>query len=197
MPLFGVKHARAMHMQGQHLGVFELISGLGLHIVPIGARRGFSIAHHEGQLKHLHTGEPPGGVARKRPDDVGHAVLDLLIELRWRAAQLHGRVALKLDATAGFQLDPAHPGFVHVEPNIRLGGHEGVELQGDGLLGPNRQARRRQGHRGHRLNQPATAHHASFQKLPATLYAAKPLARQTNRRSAWGTAAGTVNAPAG
>ena len=197
MPLFGMKHARAMHMQGQHLGVFELICSLGLHIVPISARRGFGIAHHEGQLKHLHTGEPPGGVARKRPDDVGHAVLDLFIELCWRAAQLHGRVALKLDATAGFQLDPAHPGFVHVEPNIRLGGHEGVELQGDGLLGPNRQARDRQGRRGHRLHQPAPAHHASSQKLPVILSAAGLLAWQTNWRSAWGVAAGTVNAPAG
>ena len=197
MPLFGMKHARAMHMQGQHLGVFELICSLGLHIVPISARGGFGIAHHEGQLKHLHTGEPPGGVTRKRPDDVGHAVLDLFIELCWRAAQLHGRVALKLDATAGFQLDPAHPGFVHVEPNIRLGGHEGVELQGDGLLGPNRQARDRQGRRGHRLHQPAPAHHASSQKLPVIPSAAGLLARQTNWRPAWGVAAGTVNAPAG
>src|SRR3546814_17333079 len=37
--------------------VLELVNGHGFHILPVGFRGGFGIAHHEGQLKHLNAWE--------------------------------------------------------------------------------------------------------------------------------------------
>jgi hypothetical protein len=79
-------------------------------------------------------GEAAGGVARQRPDDVDHAVARLVVQLHGRAAQLHGRVGLELDAAARILFDLVHPGLVHVQPDVGRRRHEGVELERDGLL---------------------------------------------------------------
>ena len=62
------------------------------------------------------------------------AVLGLVIQLHRRAAQLHGRIAFKLDTAAGLFFNLVHPRFVHGEPHIGLWRHEGVKLECYGLL---------------------------------------------------------------
>jgi len=84
------------------------------------------------------------GVARQRPHDVDHTVAGLVVQLHRRAAQLHGRVGLELDAAGGLLLDLLHPRLVHAQPHVAHGRHEGVELEGDGLLGQARQVRHAQ-----------------------------------------------------
>ena len=140
--VFGVEHARTMHMQRQHLCVLELIGGHGLHILPIGPGGRLGIGHHEGQLKHFHPREAAGRVARKRPDNIHHAVFGLVIELHGGAAQLHGRVGFKLDASAGLFFNLVHPDFVHVQPDVGQRCHEGMKLERDGLLRQAAQGRR-------------------------------------------------------
>jgi hypothetical protein len=134
-----VKHARAVHVQRQHLGFLELVRALGLEVFPIGLGRGLGVVHHERQLKHLDAREAPGGVGRQCPHDVDHTITRLVVQLHRRAAQLHGRVALELDAPTAFFFNLVHPRLVHGEPDVAHRRHEGVELQRDALL---RQARK-------------------------------------------------------
>jgi hypothetical protein len=98
------------------------------------------------QLEHFDAREATRGVARQGPDDVDHAVLGLVVQLHRRTAELHGRVGLELDAAARVFGDLVHPGLVHVEPHVGLWRHEGVELEGDALLGKADERRGAEGH---------------------------------------------------
>ena len=130
----GVDDARPVHLQRDHLRVLELVGRHGLHVLPIGLGRGFGIAHDERQLEHLDAREAAGRVAGQRPHHVDHAVARLVVQLHRRAAQLHGRIGLELDAAARVLLDLVHPRLVHVQPDVGRGRHEGVELERDRLL---------------------------------------------------------------
>jgi hypothetical protein len=130
--LGGVDDARAVHLQRDDLRVLELVGRHRLHVLPVRLGRGLGVGHHEGQLEHLDAREAAGRVAGQGPDDVDDAVARLVVQLHRRAAQLHGGVALELDAAAGVLLDLVHPGLVHVQPDVGLRRHEGVELERDG-----------------------------------------------------------------
>ena len=122
-------------MQGNELSFLEFIGCHGLDIFPISFGCGFSIVHHEWQLKNFHAWESTCRVARQSPNNVDHAVPRLVVQLHRRAAQLHGGISFKFDASARVLFDLVHPCFVHVEPHIGLRGHEGVKLQSHSLLG--------------------------------------------------------------
>jgi hypothetical protein len=161
----GVDHAGAMHMQGNDLHILELVRCHRLHVLPVGLGGGFGIVHHERQLEHLDARETAGGVAGQGPDDVHHAVLGLVIQLHRRAAELHGRIGLELDAPARLGLHLRHPGLVHVEPHIGLRRHEGMELEGHRLLGERGQARcAERGGCGAGFQQGATLNHGCLRK---------------------------------
>jgi hypothetical protein len=132
--VLGVEQARAVHMQGQHLHVLEFIGCDGLNVFPVGLGGCLGVVHHERKLERLDARETACRVAGEGPDDVDHAVLGLVIELHGRSAQLHGGVALELDAAARLLLDLFHPRLVHGQPHVGLWRHEGMELERDGLL---------------------------------------------------------------
>jgi hypothetical protein len=66
-----------------------------------------------GSSKASMRGKRPGVLPGKRPDNVDHAITGLIVELHWRATQLHGGIALEFDATTRFLFNLVHPGFVH------------------------------------------------------------------------------------
>ena len=105
-----VQFGTVMHMGHQDLRTLELIERILLHILPECATAAFCALDHEGQLEHLRLGKAPGLVSRHGPDDVGHTVLGLVEQLRWRATELHGRIDLALDAVVGFLADLFAPG---------------------------------------------------------------------------------------
>ena len=131
----GVNNTRAVYLQSNDVRFLELIGCHGLHIFPIGFGGGLCVGHHERQLKHFNAGETTCGVARQCPDDVDHTVAGLIVQLHRRTAQLHGRVSFKFDAATRVFFNLVHPCFVHVEPHIGLGRHEGVKFEGHCLLG--------------------------------------------------------------
>jgi len=98
-------------------------------------RRGRVVGVHEGQLEHLGAREQAGGVAVHGPDDVDHAVADLVEQLRRLAAEGHRRIDLDLDLAAGRFLDPLGPGREHLHLRRRFRRQEMVQLERD-LLRP-------------------------------------------------------------
>ena len=130
-----VKYTIAMHMQRDQFDVLELgRHGRVLrHIVPQGLAGAFGALHHERQLKHLGQGEAASRVARQHPDDVSHAVFHLVKQLRWRAAQLHGRVNLALHLVARIGGNLVAPGLNEHLLCSRSGRQKVVYLEGDRL----------------------------------------------------------------
>ncbi len=104
-----------------------------LHEVPCGAAGGTGIGHGEGQLKHLGLGKTASRVTGHGPDHVGHTVFGLVIQLRWGAAQLHGREDLALQAVVGVFGDVFAPVAQHGGVLNGLWSQKVVHLQGDGL----------------------------------------------------------------
>ena len=140
------------------MGILELVGALRLEVLPVRLRRGLGVVHDEGQLKDLDARESPGRAAANRPDDVDDTVARLVVQLNRSAAQLHGGVALELDAPAGFLLHLLHPRLVHQQPDVGHRGHEGVELQRHGLLCQPGQVRHAQRRRGSALDQGTSLH---------------------------------------
>ena len=124
-----------MDLQGNHMGVLEFVSGHGLDVFPISLGSGFGICHHERQLKYFDARKASCRAAWQGPNHIDHTVAHLVVQLHRCAAQLHGGIGFELDATARVFFDLVHPCFVHVEPHIGHWSHEGMKLQGDGLLG--------------------------------------------------------------
>ena len=87
---------------------------------------------NERQLENLQPRETTGGVARQAPDDIDHAVLDLIHKLRRLAAQLHRWVKLNLQLAAGFLLDLLDPR--HEEVLYRIRGRRQKCVQPKGYL---------------------------------------------------------------
>ena len=127
--------ARAMHIGRQQLGFAVVVGRHGSQVLVQRLGGGFGVGHHERQLEGFRLGEAARAVAGQGPDDVHYAVLYLVVQLGRCSAELHARVALKLDATTGLFFHLLHPGFVHGEPHIGHGCHEGMELERDALLG--------------------------------------------------------------
>ena len=132
--VLGEDDAGAMHMDGQQLDVLVLVGSMLLHEVPGGTAGRLGIGHGERQLEHLGTREAARGVARRRPDHVGHAVLGLVEQLRRSAAELHGREDLALQASLGVLLDVLAPVTHHGGVLDRLRAQEVMHLDGDGLV---------------------------------------------------------------
>ena len=133
--VLGEDHARAVHVDGQQLDVLVLVHRVLLHEIPGRTAGGRGVRHHEGQFEDLRAQETTRGVARDRPDDIGHTVLGLIEQLRRGSAQLHGREDLTLQPVAGVLGDGAAPVGHHGGVLDRLRTQEVVHLQHDGRLG--------------------------------------------------------------
>jgi hypothetical protein len=101
-----------------------------------------------------------GRVAGQRPDDVDRPLGRLVVKLRRRTAELHGRVALDLDAVAGRVLDPVGPHVENMRRHIRLRRQEMVQPERHLL----RQRRRRTGQPRRR------SQHTCGKRRPETLH---------------------------
>jgi hypothetical protein len=129
---------------------------------------------HEGQLEGFRGREAAGARAGERPDDVGDAVAGLVVELGRRAAELHRREDVDLDATAGLGLDLLGPGREQLGVPVRHRRQEVVHLQRHlrGLApGDAGDGRRRNGGTG------------EFQQLAATKFHVHPPG--SSRISGW------------
>jgi hypothetical protein len=142
-------HAVIVRPEGQHLHIAGLfgemrfgifLRGLGIHDATV---RG-----DEGELEHLGAREAAGRVAGQGPDDVDHAVLRLVVQLRRLAAQLHGREDLDLDLAAGQLGDLLGPRVEQLRVRIGLGRQEVMQPQRHlGCSGRAHTKQRRSGHR--------------------------------------------------
>ena len=130
-----VQHVQAVGMEGQHLHFLELVRRIGAHVFPRRLGGAFTVVGEERQLEDLGAREAVGRVARQRPHHVHHALAGLIKQLGRRAAHLHGRVVLELQAPVRFFLDLVHPRHQHARIHIGGGRHKGLEAQGDGGLG--------------------------------------------------------------
>jgi hypothetical protein len=113
--LGGEQVAGAMDVDGEDLDVLELVLGIGLGEFPGGAAGGLGIGHGEGQFEDFRHREAVGRVAEHGPHHVGDAILGLVEELGRRAAELHGRIDLALDAVVGFLAELGAPGLEYAD----------------------------------------------------------------------------------
>ncbi|MCY1372035.1 hypothetical protein D9M69_592120 [compost metagenome] len=86
-------------------------------------------AGHPGQLKHLGLGETARRIGGHRPDNVHHAILDLVVQLAGRSPQLHGRVNLALQAISGLLGDLVAPGLDEFHMRTGRGRKKVVDAQ--------------------------------------------------------------------
>ena len=115
-----------------------------LGVVPDGAAGRLGRGHHEGQLEHLDQREAARGVAEQGPHHVGDAILRLVVELARRAAELHRRIDLALEATAGILGQPVAPGSEDLGVGRRGGRQEVMDAERD-LLGKSRRRQHGEG----------------------------------------------------
>src|SRR5690349_23503358 len=97
-----MKLATAMQMERERLHIFELGRVVLLDIAPYGFARALRILRGKRQLEHLDQWKAAGRVVRDGPDHIHYAVIDLIVELRRRSSELHGRKDLAFEAALGF-----------------------------------------------------------------------------------------------
>jgi hypothetical protein len=86
-----------------------------------------------GKLERFGLREAARRVTRQRPDDIDDAVLCLIVKLRGRTAELHGREQFDLDAAFRFFLDLLGPGRDEVARHRRLRRQELMNAERDFL----------------------------------------------------------------
>ena len=139
-----------------HGGVGEFLEGEGVH-ERLAVR-------HEGQFEGLADREAAGRVARQGPDEVDDAVAGLVEELRRRAAELHRRKDVDLDAAVRILAHLLRPGRQELRLAVGDGREEVVHAQrhlrrlrvtlaqkrrgGDGAPGKGQEAAAGRGHGG-------------------------------------------------
>ena len=133
-----------MRVDAEQLDAGELVDRIGLDILLEGDRRRFALGHHEGQLEDFRLGEAARRVAEHGPDQVDDAVLGLVVEVRRRAAELHGRIELELEPAARCFLDPLGPWLDGLARDRRLRRQHLMHAQRGRVLRPN-DRRSRQG----------------------------------------------------
>src|SRR3972149_2546468 len=98
-----------MRVYGDDLDVLELVLEI-LHVIfPSRLAVLLRVAGDERKLEGFALGETSRGVTGQRPDDIDDTVLDLVVQLRRRAAELHRGIELDFDLAAGFGFDFLRP----------------------------------------------------------------------------------------
>ena len=138
-------------------------------------------------------GKRPAVDPGQRPDDVDDAVPRLIVELRRRAAELHGGEDVDLDLAAGILLDHLRPRRQHLGVAVGDGRQEVMQLQRHLRLSERRAGDGRRGERGacgsekpaardgHRLSSPAIAFGSTWPWTAAPIASSPRLAFQRPR----------------
>src|SRR2546423_316601 len=124
-----VQKRAVMQMRGNQLGSFEFVERILLHVLPQGGTTRLGALRHERQLEYFRLDKAAGLIGWDRPDDVGHAIARLIEELWWRAAQLHRRINLTLQAPVRFLVDLLAPRVEELRLDRRLRRQEMMDLQ--------------------------------------------------------------------
>ena len=124
--LVGVDQTMVVRPETQQLDVGRFLGevGIGVFLRCLGVDDAAARAD-EGQLEHLGRREAARCRSGQRPNDVDHAVARLVVELRRRAAELHGRENLDLEFAARALLHHLRPRRQHLGVAV---GHRRQEM---------------------------------------------------------------------
>ncbi|MNC34563.1 hypothetical protein D3C75_830000 [compost metagenome] len=128
----GVQVHAAVAVQGQHLVGRVLVGQVLLVEAPDHPPGGQTALWQDArQLQRLGLREAAGGISRRRPHHVGHALADLIGQLGRGAAQLHGGIDLADQASGRSLVQLVAPGLDDLLLGIGGGGQEMRDLEGD------------------------------------------------------------------